>query len=75
MWNFHWGGVIFKSTTGSDNITMENYAGNAQSEWRLQMYGVPTKDNARPGQTFEEQHRDAHGQHGETPTTLSTEKT
>jgi len=75
MWNFHWGGVIFKSTTGSDNITMENYAGNAQSEWRLQMYGVPTKDNARLGQTFQEQHRDAHGQHGETPTTLSTEKT
>jgi hypothetical protein len=73
-WNFHWAGVIFKSTTGSDNITMENYAGNATSEWRLQMYGVPTKDNARAGQTFHEQHRDAHGQHGETPTTLSTEK-
>lgn len=73
-WNFHWAGVIFKSTTGSDNITMENYAGNATSEWRLQMYGVPTKDNARAGQTFQEQHRDAHGQHGETPTTMSTEK-
>lgn len=73
-WNFHWAGVIFKSTTGSDNITMENYAGNATSEWRLQMYGVPTKDNARAGQTFHEQHRDAHGQHGETPTTMSTEK-
>jgi hypothetical protein len=73
-WNFHWAGVIFKSTTGSDNITMENYAGNATSEWRLQMYGVSTKDNARAGQTFQEQHRDAHGQHGETPTTMSTEK-
>ena len=75
VWNFHWGGVVFKSTTGSDNITMENYAGNATSEWRLQMYGVPTKGHDRKGQTFQEQHRDAHGQHGETPTTLSTEKT
>jgi hypothetical protein len=73
-WNFHWGGVIFKSTTGSDNITMENYAGNQTDEWYFQMYGVPTKGNARTGQTFQEQHRDVHAQHGTTPTTLSTEK-
>jgi hypothetical protein len=73
-WNFHWGGVIFKSTTGSDNITMENYAGNAPDKYYFQMYGVPTKDNARAGQTFHEQHRDQHAQHGTTPTTLSTEK-
>ncbi len=73
-WNFHWGGVIFKSTTGSDNITMENYAGNRDDEWYLQMYGVPTKGAQRLGQTFHEQHRDVHEQHGTTPTTLATEK-
>lgn len=75
VWNFHWGGVIFKSTTGSDNITMENYAGSGTDEWWLQMYGVPTKGADRTGQTFHEQHRDTHGQHGQTPTTLATEKT
>lgn len=72
-WNFHWGGVIFKSTTGSDNITMENYAGNEDSQWRLQMYGIPTKENARYGQTFHEAH-EATRQHGDNPTTLTTEK-
>ena len=65
--------MIFKSATGSDNITMENYAGNATSEWRLQMYGVPTKSDARLGQSFHEKHLDT-DQHGETPTTMSTEK-
>lgn len=74
-WNFHWAGVLFKSTTGSDNITMENYAGNRTDEWYFQMYGVPTKTDAHTGQTFHEQHRDVHAQHGTTPTTLSTEKT
>lgn len=73
-WNFHWGGVIFKSTSGSDNITMENYAGSPETAWCFQMYGVPTKDDLRMGQTFHEQHRDVHQQHGMTPTTLSTEK-
>jgi Domain of unknown function (DUF4157) len=73
-WNFHWGGVIFKSSTGSDNITMENYAGNRTDEWYFQMYGVPSAANPRTGQTFHEQHRDVHAQHGTTPTTLSTEK-
>ncbi len=72
-WNFHWAGVIFKSTTGSDNITMENYAGNQNTEWRLQMYGVPTQGDARNGQTFHEKHYDTN-QHGELPTTMSTEK-
>ncbi len=72
-WNFHWGGVIMK--TGGDNVTMENYAGNQTDEWYFQMYGVPTKGNPRTGQTFHEQHRDVHAQHGTTPTTLSTEKT
>ena len=70
-----YGGVIFKSTTGSDNITMENYAGSGTDEWWLQMYGVPTKGADRTGQTFHEQHRETPGQHGQTPTTLATEKT
>lgn len=73
-WNFHWGGVVMKSTTGSDNVTLENYAGSADSEWLFQMYGVPTDDDARKGQTFHEQHRDTHRQHGESPTTLKTVK-
>ena len=72
-WNFHWGGVIFKSTTGSDNITMENYAGNEDYEWQLQMYGVPTNGSKRIGQTFHEDH-EATKQHGDNPTTLTTEK-
>jgi predicted nucleic acid-binding Zn-ribbon protein len=72
-WNFHWGGVVFKSTTGSDNITLENYAGNANSEWRLQMYGVPSVGNDRKDQTFHEAH-EATKQHGDNPTTLTTEK-
>jgi hypothetical protein len=71
-WNFHWGGVIMKAA--GDNITMENYAGNQTNEWYFQMYGVPTKSNKHLGQTFQEQHRDIHAQHGTTPTTLSTEK-
>lgn len=72
-WNFHWGGVVFKSTTGSDNITLENYAGNANSEWRLQMYGVPSLGNDRKGQTFHEAH-EATKQHGDNPTTMAAEK-
>jgi hypothetical protein len=74
MWNFHWGGVIFKSSTGSDSITMENYAGNSTRNWFFQMYGVPSKEDPRAGQTFHEQHRDLHEQHGTRPTTLSTGK-
>jgi Domain of unknown function (DUF4157) len=73
-WNFHWGGIAFKSTNGADNVTLENYAGSRSNEWVFQVYGVPTADNERKGQTFQEQHRDTHRQHGETPTTLATEK-
>jgi hypothetical protein len=60
--------------SGSDNVTMENYAGSADSDWLIQMYGVPTKGDKKLGQTFHEQHRDVHEQHGVSPTTLSTEK-
>ena len=73
-WNFHWGGVVLKSTTGSDNVTLENYAGSARTDWVMQMYGVPTKDDERKGQTFQEQHRDVHEQHGEKPTTMTADK-
>ena len=52
---------------------MENYAGSGDDEWELQMYGVPTVADARNGQTFHEQHY-ATNQHGEQPTTMSTEK-
>jgi hypothetical protein len=72
-WNFHWGGVVMKS--GGDNVTLENFAGSQEDDWVMQMYGVPTVDDERKGQTFQEQHRDDHEQHGETPTTLTTEKT
>lgn len=74
-WNFHWGGVVLKSESGSDNVTLENFAGSREDDWVMQMYGVPTADDERKGQTFQEQHRDVHEQHGETPTTLTTEKT
>lgn len=40
----------------------------------MQMYGVPTAGDERAGQTFQEQHRDIHKQHGEKPTTLTAEK-
>jgi hypothetical protein len=73
-WNFHWGGVILKSTTGSDNVTMENYAGNREDQWYFQMYGVPTPGSDRAGQTFQDIHKDTHRQHGQSPTTISTEK-
>ena len=72
-WNYHWGGVIIKSTTGSDNVTMEGYAGSIDKIYH-QVYGVPTKTDKRKGQTFHEQTRDAHQQHGDAPTTMATEK-
>ncbi len=72
-WNYHWGGVVFKSTTGSDNVTMENYAGNEKYEWRTQIYGVPSVGNERKGQTFHEAH-EATKQHGDNPTTMTAEK-
>jgi hypothetical protein len=73
-WNFHWAGVIFKSTTASDNVTLENYAGSAAKDWVFQIYGVPTVEDQRKTQTFHEQHRDTHRQHGEKPTTMATQK-
>ena len=72
-WNYHWGGVIFKSTTGSDNVNMEGFAGSIGKIY-YQIYGIPTASDKRKGQTFHEQARDDHRQHGDAPTTMSTEK-
>jgi Domain of unknown function (DUF4157) len=76
-WNFHWAGVVMKSNKGTDYVTLENYAvGDSSVEnrnWDYQMYGSAKAAKADPlkrGQTFHEQHRDVHGQHGEAPTTL-----
>ncbi|HEX9989536.1 MAG TPA: hypothetical protein VGE45_13795 [Chloroflexia bacterium] len=70
-WNFHWAGVVMKS--GGDSVTLENYAvGDStvkNTDWSFQMYGSATKK----GQTFHEQHRDVHAQHGESPTTMAVE--
>jgi hypothetical protein len=84
-WNFHWGGVIMKAS--EDNMTLENYASggfdNANNKWDFQMYGVfkqgdGTKEERarrhKEGQTFHEQHRDVHKQHGQLPTTMAMGK-
>ncbi|MFB9329249.1 hypothetical protein ACFFSY_25210 [Paenibacillus aurantiacus] len=74
VWNYHWAAVILKS--GSDNVTLENYATGDQEnndDWVFQMYGVPTDDEN--GQSFHEEHRDKHLQHGDTPMTIATTKT
>ncbi len=71
-WNYHWGGVVMRS--GGDSVVLENYAVGIpdakNSDWEYQMYGPPSKK----GQTFHEQHRDDHAQHGESPTTLVAEE-
>lgn len=70
VWNFHWAGVVL--TSGADRITLENYAsGEAKNtDWHFQVYGVPSNDNERKGQSFHEQHFGVHEQHGTNPTTL-----
>jgi len=71
-WNFHWGGVVMKSSDQQDTITLENYAvpGNVENDkWDIAMYGT----TAKKGQTFHEQHHDTK-QHGDRPTTMTIEK-
>jgi hypothetical protein len=72
-WNFHWGGVVMTSDDNHDKVVLENYSTSDWDEqntrWTFEMYG--TKN---PDQTFHEQHK-ATGQHGETPTTMTFEKT
>ncbi len=72
-WNFHWAGVVMKSA--GENCTLENYSVNEYDrenrEWVFQLYGVPRgKQDAKAGQTFQEEHRDTHMQHGTDPTTM-----
>ena len=76
-WNFHWAGVVMKS--GGDNVTLENYATDDYDEtntnWDYQMYGVHKHGGSnKAGQTFQEQHRDVHKQHGTDPTTMHVVK-
>ena len=67
-WNFHWGGVVMKSDSAKDNITLENYAvgdASVQNEkWDFAMYGTEKKE-----QTFHSEHQKTK-QHGKTPTTM-----
>ena len=71
-WNFHWAGVIM--TSGGDRVTLENYAVGDPSventDWKIQMYGPPSKAM----QTFHDQHKDVHNQHGDAPTTMTVEE-
>jgi hypothetical protein len=58
QWNFHYAPVIMKS--GSDNVTLENYADSTQlfvvnPEWNVQMYGLP-KSHHPDFKTFHEEH-------------------
>lgn len=66
-WNFHWAGVVMK--TGADTLTLENYSVSdyeeQNKEWVFQMYGVGKK-----GQSFHEEHKDVHKQHGDAPTSM-----
>jgi hypothetical protein len=71
-WNFHWAGVVM--TSGGDRVTLENYAVGdpmaQNSRWVFQMYGPPSKAM----QTFHDQHKDVHNQHGDAPTTMRVEE-
>lgn len=37
-WNWHWGAVIMQS--GSDSVTLENFAGSGETAWDFQMYAT-----------------------------------
>ena len=66
-WNFHWAGAALKS--GSDTVTLENYSvsnyNKENKDWVFQMYGV-----GKEGQSFHEEHKDVHKQHGDAPTSM-----
>lgn len=69
-WNFHWGGVVMKSSDGKDNVTLENYAvGDWEAEnndWSFNMYG-PAEEK---GQTFHDVMYDSKAL-GMKPTTMA----
>ena len=37
-WNWHWGAVVMQS--GSDGVTLENFAGSGNTAWDFQMYAT-----------------------------------
>lgn len=61
-WNYHWGGVIMKTST--DNITLENHASLQNPRaWDIRMYGQPRGvdgdlQSPKHGQSFHEQWKD-----------------
>lgn len=69
-WNFHWAGVVMKSSNGKDNVTLENYAvgdWDAQnSDWAFAMYGSAEEG----GQTFHEKMNATKG-FGRRPTSMA----
>lgn len=72
-WNFHWAGVVMKSSDGKDNVTLENYAvgdWNAQNaDWAYAMYGSAEEG----GQTFHDKMNATKG-FGRRPTTMAIGK-
>jgi hypothetical protein len=72
-WNFHWAGVVMKSDSGKDTISLENFSVSdweaQNTDWEYQMYGPAEKE----GQTFHDQHK-ATKQHGTDPTTLNIKR-
>lgn len=72
-WNFHWGGVVMKSSDGKDNVTLENFSVNEwdaqNTDWSFQMYG-PAEEK---GQTWHEQMKDSDTL-GLRPTSLAIER-
>ena len=70
-WNFHWAGVVMKSA--GDTMTLENYSVSKyhveNKKWAFQLYGVGKK-----GQSFHDEHKDKHMQHGDAPTTMTAQR-
>ncbi len=62
--HFHFATVVM--ATGPDRVTLENTGGDpgqTSTRWSIKMYGVPTPDNNRWGQTFHESSPLAGGTH------------
>jgi hypothetical protein len=65
-WNFHWAGVLM--TSGNDQVTLENYSGQAKTKWGFAMYGTAL------GQSFHEEHFGTK-KHGTRPITMGVHRT
>jgi hypothetical protein len=66
-YNFHFGAVVM--TSGSDRVTLENFADLGTTDWGFHMYGPAAKE----GQTFHEQNKET-GAQGTDPMTMTTRK-